>query len=322
MVLLFVTYFLLLGFCFFSKVFFFFIYLKHSHNFSLKQFIILKSLSGNPKFAVIIILTFIDCHFSSSLRFFCVLVWQVIMIKTGIFIYYFMRLWILLKPVLTCFLWQDFGTGVVGTTSLLFRWRQKSRSPTWPPLTLGGCHYCSLSKLFIIKHHCQAGVQVPALHPVSFDTTVGLASLLLGCGEVLTLHWDSLRPPQWGCWVTSLQLHNSGPLHSPLGICWHRWKLVHEFFVWCLAGVQHLLFKSYYFVRLPLSLRQHALVVWGFHLCPFVCTQGASFFNSKYGMYEAKRNENNSPLCVPCVLRSLASLHSSLHFTESYAWDI
>lgn len=138
-------------FYFISEVFFFFICLKHINNFSLKQFIILKSLSSNPKFSAIMVLTFIDCCFSLTLRFFFVLVWQVISIKTGIFSYCFMRLWILLKPVLSCFLWQNFGREGEGTASLLLRWRQKSRSPTWPSLTLEGCHYCSLSSCSLLS---------------------------------------------------------------------------------------------------------------------------------------------------------------------------
>lgn len=167
------------------------------------------------------VLTFIDCCFSLNLRFLCVLVWQVIMIKTGIFIHYSMRLWILLKPVLTCFLWQDFGRGMVGTASLLFRWRQKSRSPTWPPLILGECCYCSLSSLFIIKHHCWSRVKVPDLFNTQSPSIPqwGQPCYCWVVVKVLTLHWDSLKPPQWGCWVTSLQLYNSWPLHSPLGLC-------------------------------------------------------------------------------------------------------
>lgn len=79
--------------CFPRFSFFFFpICLKQIHNCSLKQFVILKFLSCNPKFSVITVSTSIDCRFSLSLRFFCILVRQVILIKTGMFSHYFMRL--------------------------------------------------------------------------------------------------------------------------------------------------------------------------------------------------------------------------------------
>ena len=88
-------------------------------------------------------------------------------------------------------------------------------------------------------------------------------------------------------------------------------ELDHIFFLWCLAGVEWLLSKSF------LScLAAPFLGVWGEQDCWsfFACSCWpfpiVSFFTSKAGIYVAKVNSGDSPLCHSSGLEFPAGLLS------------
>lgn len=176
-----------------------------------------------------------------------------------------------------------------GTTTLLLR--LKSWSPTSPLLTLEGCHYCSLSSLLIIKHHCRAEVQVLALYLVSFDTTVWVALLLLGCGRSPDSPWGILwhypsggvGSPHYSFKRVAIQAPHLG--FAGMGGSWCTNFLCG---VWLEHSIYY--FKFYYFARLRLSLRDHACFLGTFFTCALLSAPRLLASPTlKSGIYETKK---------------------------------
>ena len=59
------------------------------------------------------------------------------------------------------------------------------------------------------------------------------------------IFWLSLIPHWPGCWDPALEFARDGTLGFSLGLCWCGYGWGHSFFLWCLAGREQLLSKSF-----------------------------------------------------------------------------
>lgn len=121
--------------------------------------------------------------------------------------------------LLAGFLWHTSSRGRVVCCLIASQWREKSRFPTWPPVTPKVC-VCA-----------GAGGEFPLLlgGDGNFDSPCGLhwhyrcsrwTSLVTNGEESPRSLLGLLTPPQSGCWQPSLQFHEDRSLGSPLYLCW------------------------------------------------------------------------------------------------------
>lgn len=96
-----------------------------------------------------------------------------------------------------------------------------------------------------------------------------------------------------GVWLYFIKTRREWSLDSPVNLCWHRYGLGHSFSS-CLAGVEHLLSRSFPFFYFAIFL-----VLWlkrvDSWVCLFVClfaslmARVASFFSFRSGIYGQKK---------------------------------